>query len=158
MVHRGNLHEFERMRRFVEEIDAIGWGIDILCDAGNLGHNRQFQVSFAEATPLLDYAFGGGYHGPSEGFACGRHLLTVLPDGQAVKCGFYRDTPLGDACHGLIDCWLKLEHIPLASLECKDCPVLTQCGGGCRFRAPHLLASDPAMCARYGIDLKVFHP
>lgn len=156
MIHRGNLHEFERMRRYIEKIGAVGWGIDILCEAGNLARNQSLLVPFAEAAPLLNYAFGGGYHGPSEGFACGRHLLTVLPDGQAVKCGFYPNQPLGDARSGLIDCWNRLVHTPLAALACRDCPVLDDCGGGCRFRAPHPLAPDPAMCARHGIDPRTF--
>ncbi len=157
MIHRGNLQEFEQMQRFAEEIDAISWGVDFLCDVGNLTRNRSLNVPLEQAAPLLEYGFGGGYHGPSEGYACGRHLLTVLPDGNAVKCGFYPDASLGDARDGLIDCWLKLEHIPLSALECHSCPALTQCGGGCRFRAPHPLAPDPAMCARYGIDPTRFH-
>lgn len=156
MIHRGNLHEFERMRRYVEKINAVGWGIDILCEAGNLIRNQSLLVPLAEAVPLLNYAFGGGYHGPSEGFACGRHLLTVLPDGQAVKCGFYQNQSLGDARLGLIDCWNRLDHTPLAALACRDCPVLDDCGGGCRFRAPHPLAPDPVMCARHGIDPRTF--
>ncbi|WP_432823047.1 radical SAM protein [Trichloromonas sp.] len=152
MIHQGNLEEFDRMQRFAEEIDAVSWGVDILCDAGNLTRNRSLKVPLEQATPLLDYGFGGGYHGPSEGFACGRHLLTVLPDGNAVKCGFYRDAPLGDARKGLIDCWLRLKHTPLSDLECRSCSVLSQCGGGCRFRAPHPLSPDPAMCCRFGKD------
>jgi radical SAM protein with 4Fe4S-binding SPASM domain len=77
--------------------------------------------------------------------------MTVLPTGKAVKCGFYEDKPLGDARMGLLSCWLNMEHIPLAALECKDCPVLEECAGGCRFRAERPLAPDKAMCARYGI-------
>jgi radical SAM protein with 4Fe4S-binding SPASM domain len=158
MIHRGNLREFDRMKGFAEEVGVISWGIDVLCDAGNLTRNRSLNVPYEQTAPFFDYGFGGGYHGPSEGFACGRHLLTVLPDGKAVKCGFYRDTPLGDARDGLIDCWLRLEHIPLASLDCHSCPLVAQCGGGCRFRAPHSLSPDPAMCARHGIALTKPHP
>ena len=157
VIHRGNLREFDRMKRFAEEIGAISWGIDVLCDAGNLTRNRSLNIPYEQAASLFDFSYGGGYHGPSEGFACGRHLLTVLPDGKAVKCGFYRDAPLGDAREGLLDCWLRLEHIPLSSLECHSCPVLAQCGGGCRFRAHHPLAPDLAMCARHGIDLTKHH-
>ncbi len=156
MIHRGNLREFERIRRYVEKIGAASWGIDILCEAGNLARNQRLLVPLPEAAPLLNYAFGGGYHGSSEGFACGRHLLTVLPEGQAVKCGFYRNHPLGDARSGLIDCWNRLVHTPLSALACRDCPVLADCGGGCRFRAPHPLAPDPAMCARHGIAPPTF--
>jgi radical SAM protein with 4Fe4S-binding SPASM domain len=152
MVHRGNLDEFDMLRRFTEEIEAVEWGIDILCMAGSLELNRDLAVPYEVAAPLMEYAHGGGYHGSSDGFACGRHLMTVTPSGNAVKCGFYEDKPLGDARLGLRSCWLKLDHIPLAELECKGCPVLDECAGGCRFRADHPLAPDKAMCALYGID------
>lgn len=152
MIHRGNLDEFDQIRRFTEEIDAVEWGIDILCMAGSLERNRDLAVPYEAAAPLMNYAFGGGYHGSSDGFACGRHLLTVTPTGKALKCGFYENDPLGDARLGLRSCWLKLDHIPLAKLECKGCPVLEKCAGGCRFRAGHPLAPDRAMCALYRID------
>ena len=152
MVHRGNLDEFDRLRRFTEEIEAAEWGIDILCMAGSLERNQDLAVPYEVAVPLMEYARGGGYHGSTDGFACGRHLMTVTPSGKALKCGFYEDKPLGDARLGLRLCWLKLDHIPLAKLECKGCPVLGECAGGCRFRADHPLAPDRAMCAFYGID------
>ena len=152
MIHRGNLYEFDLLRRFIEEIDALEWGIDILCMAGSLEGNRDLAVPYESAAPLMNYAFGGGYHGSSDGFACGRHLMTVTPTGKAIKCGFYEDKPLGDARLGLRPCWHSLEHIPLAALECKSCPVVEDCAGGCRFRAEHPLAPDRAMCAYYGID------
>jgi radical SAM protein with 4Fe4S-binding SPASM domain len=151
MIHRENLDEFDRMKEFIENIGAIEWGIDVMCVAGSLEKHQDLTVPYEEAVPFLDYAFGGGYHGSSDGYACGRHLMTVMPDGRAVKCGFYRDSPVGDARKGLKDCWLKMEHILLKNLECADCLVLEDCRGGCRFRAPHPLAPDPAMCCYYGI-------
>ncbi len=152
MIHRGNLDEFERLKQFTGEIDAVQWGVDILCMAGSLEQNPDLAVPYESAAPLMDYAFGGGYHGSSDGFACGRHLMTVTPTGKAVKCGFYEDRSLGDARKSLRSCWLNMEHIPLAALECKGCPVLEECAGGCRFRAEHPLGPDKAMCARYGIS------
>jgi len=151
MIHRGNLDEFEQLRHFTVEIGALEWGVDILCMAGALERNRDLNVPYEEAAPFMEYAYGGGYHGSSDGFACGRHLMTVLPTGKAVKCGFYEEASLGDACHGLSSCWQNLEHIPLEMLECKGCPVIEECAGGCRYRASHLLAPDKAMCAYYGI-------
>jgi radical SAM protein with 4Fe4S-binding SPASM domain len=152
MIHRGNLGEFERVREFTEEIGAIQWGVDILCVAGTLEENRELTVPYGEAAPFMEYAFGGGYHGSSDGFACGRHLMTVTPSGKAVKCGFYEDRPLGDAARELLSCWQNLEHIPLSALECAGCPVVKDCCGGCRYRAARPLGPDPAMCALYGID------
>lgn len=152
MIHRGNLHEFDRMRDFMEQIGAIEWGIDLPVRTGSLENHQDLLVTCDEAASLMKYAYGGGYHGSSDGYACGRHLMTVLPAGQAVKCGFYRDKTLGDARTGLKDCWLTLEHIPIDRLECRGCPVIAQCAGGCRFRAAHPLAPDPVMCALYRLQ------
>ena len=150
MVHRGNLREFDQLARFVEEIGAVEWGVDLPCLAGSLEEHSDLMISPEEAVPYLNFSFGGGYHGSSEGYACGRHLMTVLPSGQAVKCGFYQNRPLGDARQGLIACWLRLKQIPLAKLECRDCRVLADCAGGCRYRAAKPLGKDPLMCALYG--------
>jgi len=152
MIHRYNLNEFDRIRDFIEEINAVEWGIDVMCVSGSLMKNRDLTVPYETAVRYLKYAFGGGYHGSSEGFTCGRHLMTVLPDSQAVKCGFYADRPLGDARKSLKQCWLNMKHVPLDQLECNGCSALEECRGGCRFRAPHPLAPDPAMCAFYGIS------
>lgn len=152
MIHKGNLTEFDRMREFMAEVEALEWGIDILTEAGALEGHADITVPYEQAAPLMAYAYGGGYHGASEGYACGRHLMAVMPDGKAVKCGFYRDRPLGDARKSLKDCWLNMTHIRLDELECRDCPVLEECRGGCRFRAPSPYAADPAMCRLYGIS------
>jgi radical SAM protein with 4Fe4S-binding SPASM domain len=152
MIHSGNLDEFDQLRRFTEEINAVEWGIDILCMAGSLEQNRHMTVPYEVAAPLMEYARGGGYHGSSDGFACGRHLMTVMPTGSALKCGFYEDNPLGDARTGLLTCWQRLGHISLAELVCKGCPVVGKCAGGCRYRADYPLGPDRAMCAYYGIN------
>jgi len=152
MIHQYNLNEFERLRDFIEKIHAIEWGVDVMCVSGSLMKNPDLTVPYETAARYLKYGFGGGYHGSSEGFACGRHLMTVLPNRQAVKCGFYVDRSLGDAQKSLKHCWLNMNHVPLDQLECKGCSALEECRGGCRFRAPHPLAPDPAMCAFYGIS------
>lgn len=151
MVHRENITEFPRLARFTREIGAREWGIDLPCPAGSLLAHPQLLVPPAQGVPLLRHAYGGGYHGAAEGFACGRHLLTILPSGAAVKCGFYADQSLGDARQGLLACWRQLQHLPLDTLECRECPALVDCGGGCRFRAGAPLAADQVMCALHGV-------
>ena len=150
MIHRYNLDEFDLMGDFVEEIGAIDWGIDVLAVTGSLINHQNLAVPYKTAVNFLKYAFGGGYHGSSEGYACGRHLITVMPDGCAVKCGFYSNKPLGNAARSLKNCWLNIKHIPLVELECKDCSAIEECKGGCRFRASHPLGPDPVMCYAYG--------
>ncbi len=152
MVHSYNLDQFDRLQSFVEEIEATDWGIDIMTVTGNLAAHQDFAVPYETAAPFLDYGYGGGYHGSSEGYACGRHVLAVLPDGSAVKCTFYQDS-LGNAVEDLKQCWLNAKHIPLNDLtECQKCPALADCKGGCRFRAKTPLGRDPFMCIAYGID------
>ncbi len=151
MVHRKNLVEFDQLARLVKEIGAVEWGVDVPCLAGSMKEHSDLLVPYEEAVPFLNFSFGGGYHGSAEGYACGRHLLTVLPGGQAVKCGFYEEQILGDARRGLIECWLKLQHIPLEKLECRGCPALEECAGGCRYRADHPFGRDPLMCALYEV-------
>jgi radical SAM protein with 4Fe4S-binding SPASM domain len=151
MIHRGNLNDFERMKDFAMEIGAREWGIDIMCVAGNLRENAGLVVPYEKAAGYMKYSYGGGYHGSSDGYACGRHLLTILPRGTAVKCGFY-DKSLGNAGESLEKCWLNLEHIKLDEMNYKSCPVVSECCGGCRFRAADMFDVDPAMCAVHGID------
>lgn len=152
MIHRGNMDEFEKMRQFIAATEAVEWGIDMPSITGALADHRDLTVPYEAAVPFMQYAYGGGYHGSSAGYACGRHLMAVMPDGEAVKCGFYRDHFLGNARdRALMECWLRMEHVPLSRLECGACPVVDACRGGCRFRAPHPLAPDPAMCALHGL-------
>ncbi|MCF8025004.1 MAG: radical SAM protein [Desulfobacteraceae bacterium] len=152
MIHRENLGEFEQMQKFIKDAGAVEWGVDILTVTGALAGHQELCVPFETAAPLMEYAFGGGYHGSSDGYACGRHLMAVMPDGQAVKCGFYSDSPLGDARENLAKCWRNMSHIRLDELECRDCEFLLQCRGGCRFRAPGPFSPDPVMCRIYGAD------
>ncbi|MFP4158346.1 MAG: radical SAM protein [Desulfobacterales bacterium] len=152
MIHGENTDEFERMKRFIEDAGAVEWGVDILTVTGSLVAHQDLCLDYESAAPFMEYSFGGGYHGSSDDYACGRHLMAVMPDGQAVKCGFYSDRPLGDARKSLAECWKNMPHIRLDELECRGCEFIHECRGGCRFRAPHPLAPDPAMCRLYGVD------
>lgn len=152
MIHSKNTGEFEQMKQFIKEVEAVEWGVDMLTITGSLVEHQDLCLPYDKAVPYMEYAFGGGYHGSSDDYACGRHLMAVMPDGQAVKCGFYSDTPLGDARKSLAECWKNMPHIRLDELECNGCEFIHECRGGCRFRAPHPLAPDPAMCRLYGVD------
>jgi len=149
MVHRANLEEFDALEALVRELGAREWSIDAPCPAGRLGSRSRFRVAPAEGAAAMARAFGGSFHGSSEGFACGRHLATVMPDGSVAQCGFYADQPLGHLSESLRVCWSRRRHLPLRDLECADCEALKECGGGCRFRAGGL-GKDPVMCALYG--------
>jgi radical SAM protein with 4Fe4S-binding SPASM domain len=152
MVHRYNLKEFDALAKWIDEQQVMEWNIDVPCAAGRLSENPDFFVALEESVPFLQYATGGSYHGSDEPFACGYHLCTVTPEGDVLKCGFYKDRPLGSLTEGLEVCWERVRPIPLSQLECASCPHLLDCKGGCRFRADTPLGKDPVMCTLYGMQ------
>jgi radical SAM protein with 4Fe4S-binding SPASM domain len=166
MVHRYNLYDFPMMAEMIKGYSVKEWGIDVPLQSGNLkspptplfqrGRGTQaelgsgdFVVSPEEGAERLKFAFGGSYHGGSEGYACGRHLCTIMPTGSVCKCGFYEDNPLGHISEGLRMCWERNYHIPLKELECYGCEYIAECQGGCRFRSDTPTSPDPIMCALY---------
>jgi radical SAM protein with 4Fe4S-binding SPASM domain len=151
MVHRYNLQEFDGLARWIEGQPVVEWNIDVPCEAGRLSENRAFFVAPEEGATFLEYATGGSYHGSGEPFACGYHLCAVTPEGHVVKCGFFEER-LGSLKEGLEVSWKRAKHIALRELECAPCPYLSDCKGGCRFRAPSPLGKDPVMCAFYGVE------
>lgn len=149
MVHTGNLDDFEEMDKLFRLLGVKDWTVDVPCEAGLLCENRGILPPPIIAGNFLKYGFGNALHGGGEGYSCGRHLMAVTPDGRAAKCGFYADRPVGYIDEGLELCWNRIEHIPLAQLEC-DCSAIESCRGGCRFRAEMrngLFGKDPYRCA-----------
>jgi radical SAM protein with 4Fe4S-binding SPASM domain len=149
MLHRQNLDEIEQLSGFLRDLGVQGWGIDVPFDMKTGDRDRFFGLSPEEAASYLRFAFGGSFHGGTEGFGCGRHLCTVLPDGRVCKCDFYAENPVGHISEGLGRCWARLTHTPLSRLECRECSHVEECGGGCRKRAGSELGADPVMCAFY---------
>jgi radical SAM protein with 4Fe4S-binding SPASM domain len=150
MVHPGNLDQFEDMAGLAEELGVREWGIDAPCLAGRMAGD--LAVTPAQAARAMEHAFGGAYHGGSDGMACGLHLCTVSADAKIAQCGFYLDHPLGRAREGLWTCWSRRRPLALDRVAgCADCRAAEECGGGCRFRAPAPDAPDPVMCALFGV-------
>lgn len=151
MVHKFNTCEFEEMGKLFSKKGAISWSVDVPCIVGTLTENRDFVLDLKEAANYLKYGFGAGAHESTGDHTCGSHLCSVEPDGSVSKCGFFENEPAGDvndlrsAWENICKSWLwKIDE-----LECKDCAVLHECKGGCRFRARQykgILAPDPLMC------------
>ena len=150
MVHKGNVAEFDEMDAFFREIGVREWGIDVPCVSGRLKSNSDILLPVDQAAPLMKYAFGGSYHGGGEGYTCGLHLATLTPEGNLLKCGFYTNEPLGTLKGGLKKAWERAKPIPLKEIECFSCEHVSECAGGCRYRAPSPTARDPVMCVLYG--------
>lgn len=161
MVHSRNLDDFEELERLVKELGAREWAIDLPSAAGRLEQasgrlekESGIMVDPATAGPYLNLSFGGAIHEPVAGYTCGAHLMAVMADGSAARCGFYADQPVGSISEGLADCWQRIRKIPLSELEC-DCEFVEDCRGGCRFRASgyynNSRGPDLCQCYRYGV-------
>lgn len=151
MVHKFNTGEFDEMKKLFLKMRAISWSVDVPCVAGSLSENRDYVLDLKEASNFLKYGFGAGAHESTGDHTCGSHLCSVASDGSVSKCGFFENEPAGDV-NDLRSAWENLckSYLwRLDQLECKDCEVLFECRGGCRWRARQykgILAPDPLMC------------
>jgi radical SAM protein with 4Fe4S-binding SPASM domain len=153
MIHSRNLLDFEDLTALVEELGVREWAVDLPSAAGRLDRQSGLMVDPRAAGPYLNYSFGGAIHEPLPGYACGAHLMAVMADGSAARCGFYAGEPVGTISEGLAGCWQKVRKLPLAELDC-DCEFIDDCRGGCRFRATGYNTSrgaDLCQCYRYGV-------
>jgi radical SAM protein with 4Fe4S-binding SPASM domain len=151
MIHTGNIDEMEGLEELVRELGAREWSLDVPAEAGRWARESGPRAApLAQAAAAMARGFGGSYHGSSEGFACGRHLAAVLPDGWLAPCGFYGDDRLGRVEDGLDAAWARKQHRPLVGIAgCAACGAAADCAGGCRFRAETMGSGgpDPVMCA-----------
>ncbi len=151
MVTAYNLNDFEVMQKIFKKLRIKSWGIDMPCVSGYLKENPDIIPPIGVAAKLMKYAFGGGYHNSNGSFICGNHLLTVSPDGNVAKCGFYLDKPYGNIFkEPLSVIWKRAQHIPVFTIkECRNCKFINSCLGGCRFRADSPEGRDRVMCYFY---------
>jgi radical SAM protein with 4Fe4S-binding SPASM domain len=140
MAHRENLKDFDGLEKLFKEIGIKDWTVDVPCITGRLTQHPEFQIGPEAGGKYLRYGFGEGFHAGSSGFACGTHLMAVTADGKAAKCTFFSENPAGRIEEGLKENWQKIEPVRLDMLSC-DCTYLSECRGGCRYRA--LLLGDP---------------
>lgn len=155
MVTALNKDDFPALAKLMERLGIRTWTVDVPVVAGRLARHRDLLLPWAEAAPLLSYGYGGGLYASSGDYACGAHLCAVLPDGSVSKCGFYSRSPVGHIAEGLENCWRRLPPLRLSQLQC-SCPVVSECRGGCRYRAELYsgpLAPDPVQCCSRGVPL-----
>lgn len=153
MVHPGNLNDFDTLETLFKKIGIRDWTVDVPCVTGRLKEHEQFAISPEEGGKYLGYGFGEGLHSGSSGFGCGLHLMAIMADGNAAKCTFYAESPVGNIQDGLRKCWQRIPPVRLADLKC-DCGHLELCRGGCRYRAALLgnpCGRDLYKCKMYDI-------
>jgi radical SAM protein with 4Fe4S-binding SPASM domain len=153
MIHHRNLSEFDQLASLLQSKHIEEWNVDVPCLEGRLKTNQDFWVVPSEAGRLLEYGFGGGFHGATKNFTCGAHLCAIIPNGTVCKCGLFSDEPVGSIEEGLRTCWARIPQIALKDLTCK-CPVTEECRGGCRFRAKiqgDLFQPDLFQCYARGV-------
>ena len=150
MVHGANLGEFKGLGKMLDKLGVSEWGIDSPVISGRLAEASDLWVTPAQAAERMVLGFGGGLHGGGDGFACGRHLGAITPEGLFAPCGFYE--PLGKMDEGLLECWSRRKWLSLSELDCGPCEHATACGGGCRFRADSPTGKDPVMCALHDVE------
>jgi radical SAM protein with 4Fe4S-binding SPASM domain len=134
MIHRRNLSEFDQLASLLQSKNIEEWNVDVPCVEGRLKTNQDFWVSPSEASPLLSYGYGGGFHSSTKNSTCGAHLCGIITNGAVCKCGLFSREPVGSIEEGLRTCWARIPRIALKDLTCK-CPVMEECRGGCRYRA-----------------------
>jgi radical SAM protein with 4Fe4S-binding SPASM domain len=144
MVHGKNLNEFEEMKALFLELGIKDWSVDIPSREGNLAKNSEFCVAPRIGGKYLEYGYGSGLHGSTEGFGCGFHLAAVTAKGDICKCAFYSGSPAGNIDQGLAVSWSRIQPVRLADLDCSGigCRFLEKCRGGCRYRAAILGKKD----------------
>ena len=156
MIHKFNVREFQEMENLFSSLGVISWSVDVPCITGALAENQDFSLNVNEAAQYLKYGFGAGVHESTGDYTCGSHMCAVFPDGSVSKCGFYEDEPVGDS-NDLRLAWEELCRkylFTLDKLDCHDCMRISDCRGGCRFRAKQysgIYAPDPLMCHANGI-------
>ncbi|MFQ6054357.1 MAG: radical SAM protein [Methanosarcinales archaeon] len=159
MVHKYNVSEFENMQKLFSDLEVCSWSVDVPCRTGNLKNNIDFVVDLKIAAKILNnYGFGVGAHESTGNYTCGSHICTIMPNGTICKCGFFADYPVGTVKDGLKKCWKKIckQYLwTVSELECRDCPRLQDCHGGCRYRAKDygtsILSPDPVLCNVFGV-------
>ena len=152
MIHSRNLGDFEELARLVRELGVREWAVDLPSPTGRMEREAGLMVDPRTAGPFLNHSYGGAIHEPIPGYACGAHLMAVMADGHAARCGFYAGEPVGTISEGLAACWQKVRKLPLDELDC-DCEFIEDCRGGCRFRASGYnspMGADLCQCYRYG--------
>ncbi|WP_287152527.1 radical SAM protein [Candidatus Solincola tengchongensis] len=153
VLHRKNMHELEKLGRFLRDMGVHSWTLEYPVAMGRMAANQGLMPKIEEAAPFFSLEWGSGPHAGESGYACGAHLAAVDVSGRLMKCGYYRQLSGGSVNGGLRSAWRALPKMRLEGV-CASCTEREGCGGGCRFRAELMDGPggrDLLMCARLGM-------
>lgn len=151
MVHSRNLGEFEALEERISELGIKEWSLDVPSTAGNADADVVPPYDVA-AGILKRYGYGSGVHEGDGSYSCGSHICTVDVLGGVSKCSFFEDAVGNIVEEHLSNLWMKVvdKYTPLlSSLACRGCSLVSECRGGCRFRAMSegdFYGKDSLMC------------
>lgn len=147
MVHSKNLKDFKKLSKLLRKLRVSGWTVDIPYSLGRLKNNPDLTLSPKIGSQYLKFSYGPQGHPPHGHYACGVHLMAVMPDGRVDKCGYFLNSQSPKIKKGLKKCFLKIKKIKLKELKkCRGCQFILDCRGGCRARAGSPLDKDQFMC------------
>jgi radical SAM protein with 4Fe4S-binding SPASM domain len=152
MVHKNNLDEFEEMEKLLMDYGVEKWIITSPCNTGRWENNSEYGVDVKTAAPIIR-RYSRNVEGPHKSttiYACGTHMIAVMPDGTYSSCPVLRDS-LGKANEtSLADAWKSKKRIKIDELsDCKSCETIESCKGGCRYNAMengNIYGKDPLAC------------
>jgi radical SAM protein with 4Fe4S-binding SPASM domain len=156
MIHSDNIREFPALEKLVKKLGAAEWSLDVPSEKGNMLGNKDLSADYAVASKIFEnYGYGSGIHEGDGSYSCGAHICSINVRGEVSKCGFFAESVGSIADKTLLECWKRITqgYIPKVSeLECRECDVIHECRGGCRYRAKitgSFLGKDPFMCRLY---------
>jgi radical SAM protein with 4Fe4S-binding SPASM domain len=154
VINSFNAEDFNSLHLLIQEMKPFRWTVDFIC--ANHEDLRERLVPPFEKAVLMRYSINSDVYPSSREFACGANLASLLPDGKLVKCDYFPEINGGNAFDkGLLKAWNDLKKIGLDELAgCLSCADLSECRGGCRYRAliynGSIGACDPVACVLFG--------
>ena len=167
-VHRKNLHELNALPPLLASLGIRNVVIGTIKPSGRARLNEallippsmvpyvQQRVSALKrrAEVTVQHLSDKGW----EGFGCPAvcNKLGITANGRLTTCAFFGKEMLGESIrdYSLAELWQR--HLSRGSMfnandNCRACPSLSRCGGGCRARALYyygdINATDPYCCA-----------
>ena len=160
MIHGKNISEMNELQDILRNLKVDNWYLDVPTITGDFKENSDFYAKIDEAANILrNYGWGEQIYDWEDEYACGTHLCAAMPNGDVIKCGLFSEEPVGNLNNRTLqECWEEIINKYIwkqKDLECTslDCPHISDCRGGCRYRAKvltnNLFGVDEVKCRAF---------